>query len=182
MVTMSTERKINRSGTTEPESEAGDHLEGPNAGPTEKAFAFGVFHAIERLLLVIVVLMTVGGAAFELQTVYRAQTINLADILLMFLYLEVIGMVAVFYSDRHSAFVYPILIAITALARLIILQGKDMAPENILYEAIAILILTVAATVLIRSNRKRMDQRSDSDSIQGQYPTWLAGAIPHNAA
>ena len=109
--------------------------------------------------------MTVGGAAFELQTVYRAQTINLADILLMFLYLEVIGMVAVFYSDRHCAFVYPILIAITALARLIILQGKDMAPENILYEAIAILILTVAATVLIRSNRKRLDQRGDSDSI-----------------
>jgi hypothetical protein len=47
------------------------------------------------------------------------------------------------------AFVYPIFIAITALARLIVLQGKDMAPENILYEAIAIFILAIAAIVLI---------------------------------
>jgi protein PsiE len=97
--------------------------------------------------------MTLGAVAFELHTVYLAQTINLADILLMFLYLEVIGMVAVFYSDRRGAFVYPIFIAITALARLIILQGKDMAPENILFEAVAILILTIAAVIIIRLNR-----------------------------
>ena len=86
---------------------------------------------------------------------YVAQSINLADILLMFLYLEVIGMVAVFYSDRRSASVFPIFIAITALARLIILQGKDMAPENILYEAIAILILAIAAFVMTRLNQVR---------------------------
>jgi protein PsiE len=73
----------------------------------------------------------------------------------MFLYLEVIGMVAVFYSDRRSASVFPIFIAITALARLIILQGKDMAPENILYEAIAILILAIAAFVMTRLNQVR---------------------------
>jgi len=151
---MSTQRNTDGDKAKEAESKVGEHLEGPDAGPAERAIAFGVFHAIERLLLVIVILMTLGGVAFELQTVYRAQTINLADILLMFLYLEVIGMVAVFYSDRHSVFVYPILIAITAVARLIILQGKDMAPENILFEAIAILILTVAAAILIRSNRK----------------------------
>lgn len=154
---MSTERNKDRGEATESKPEAADHLEGPNAGRAEQAFAVGVFHVIERLLLVIVVLMTLGGVAFELQKVYLAQTINLADILLMFLYLEVVGMVAVFYSNRHSVFVYPILIAITALARLIILQGKDMAPENILYEAIAILILTVAAAVLTRSNRKRLE-------------------------
>jgi len=59
-------------------------------------------------------------------------------------------MVAVFYSNRSSVFVYPIFIAITALARLIILQGKDMAPENILFEAVAILILAIAAIVLVR--------------------------------
>lgn len=99
--------------------------------------------------------MTLGGVAFELHSLYVAQSINLADILLMFLYLEVIGMVAVFYSDRRSASVFPIFIAITALARLIILQGKDMAPENILYEAIAILILAIAAFVMTRLNQVR---------------------------
>jgi protein PsiE len=130
-----------------------ENLEDPNLDPPEKATARFVFNMIERLLLLIVVLMTLGAVAFELHTVYLAQTINLADILLMFLYLEVIGMVAVFYSDRRGAFVYPIFIAITALARLIILQGKDMAPENILFEAVAILILTIAAVIIIRLNR-----------------------------
>lgn len=127
-----------------------DHAEGPNVGKTERSFVLGVFHLIERIILFIVVLMTVGAVAFEIHAMYIAETISLADILLMFLYLEVIGMVAVFYSDRRSAFVYPIFIAITALARLIVLQGKDMAPENILYEAIAIFILAIAAIVLIR--------------------------------
>jgi protein PsiE len=99
--------------------------------------------------------MTLGAVAFEIHTIYVAQIISLADILLMFLYLEVIGMVSVFYSDPRSAFVYPIFIAITAIARLIVLQGKDMAPENILYEAIAILILSISAIVIIRMGDNR---------------------------
>ena len=122
---------------------------------SEKKLALGLFQIIERILLFLVVLMTLGGVAFELHSLYAAQSINLADILLMFLYLEVIGMVAVFYSDRRSASVFPIFIAITALARLIILQGKDMAPENILFEAIAILILAIAAFVMTRLNQVR---------------------------
>lgn len=122
---------------------------------SEKKLALGLFQIIERILLFLVVLMTLGGVAFELHSLYVAQSINLADILLMFLYLEVIGMVAVFYSDRRSASVFPIFIAITALARLIILQGKDMAPENILFEAIAILILAIAAFVMTRLNQVR---------------------------
>jgi protein PsiE len=62
----------------------------------------GIFHLIERIILFIVVVMTVGAVAFEIHAIYIAKTVILADILLMFLYLEVIGMVAVFYSDRRS--------------------------------------------------------------------------------
>ncbi|RDD65392.1 phosphate-starvation-inducible E [Thalassococcus profundi] len=124
-------------------------LAGPDVGNTEKKMTIGLLHLIERLLMLVVVLMTIGGAISEILTVYKAQTINLADILLMFLYAEVISMVAVFYADRKSVFVYPIFIAITALARLVILQGKEMAPENILFEAAAILLLTFAALVIV---------------------------------
>ena len=126
------------------------HTKDAAAGKTERSLALSIFHIIERIILIIVVVMTLGAVAFEIHTIYVAQIITLADILLMFLYLEVIGMVSVFYSDPRSAFVYPIFIAITAIARLIVLQGKDMAPENILYEAIAILILCIAAIVIIR--------------------------------
>jgi protein PsiE len=72
-----------------------------------------------------------------------------ADILLMFLYLEVIGMVSVYYARRNSVFVYPIFIAITAVGRLVVLQGKEMEPVNILIEAAAILLLSISALVII---------------------------------
>jgi protein PsiE len=147
-------KKENENKASDDKSETAKNFEGPNVEGTEKSISLAIFHLIERVLLIIVVLMTVGAVAFEIHTIYSVRSINLADILLMFLYLEVIGMVAVFYSDRRSAFVYPIFIAITALARLIVLQGKDMAPENILYEAIAILILAIAAIILIKWREK----------------------------
>jgi protein PsiE len=150
---MSTKKSTDCSQNSEAQSTASEDDDVPGADSGKKTFALTTFKVIENLLLIIVVSMTLGGVVFELITVYGANRIRLADILLMFLYLEIIGMVAVFYSDRRSAFVYPIFIAITALARLIILQGKDMAPENILYEAIAILILALAAMVIIRLNR-----------------------------
>ncbi|WP_245866978.1 phosphate-starvation-inducible protein PsiE [Oceaniglobus roseus] len=140
-------RRDDRSGTG---AGPGGHMEGPEAGAREASVALTIFHLIERALLIVVVLMTVGGAGFEIWKVWENRTITLADILLIFLYLEVIGMVAVFYAERQSVFVYPIFIAITALARLIILQGKEMAPENILFEAVAILILSVAAMIILR--------------------------------
>ncbi|WP_256212385.1 phosphate-starvation-inducible protein PsiE [Loktanella sp. DSM 29012] len=124
------------------------------AGPSQPGLSLKVLHLIERFLLSVVVLLTVGGAVSEIFTVVQAMSITLADILLMFLYAEVIGMVIVFFADRNAVFVYPIFIAITALARLIILQGKDMAPENILYEAVSILFLTIAALIIIRVRKR----------------------------
>ena len=112
-----------------------------------------MFLWIERGVLGVITLMTLVAAGLEVAKVIELQTINLADILLMFLYLEVLSMIAVFYSGTGSPLVYPIFIAITALARLIVLQGKDMAPQNILYEAISILILAVAALIVLRTPR-----------------------------
>lgn len=111
------------------------------------------FHFIESFLLIVIALMTLGAAGIEMIGVYQRQTIGLADILLMFLYTEVIGMVAVFYTRSGSPFIYPIFIAITALARLIVLQGKEMAPENIVFEASAILLLAISAVVILRASK-----------------------------
>ncbi|MCZ0814136.1 phosphate-starvation-inducible PsiE family protein [Roseovarius sp. EGI FJ00037] len=128
---------------------------GLGSGRVEKLFALGLFHVIERFLLVVIVAMTLVAVAFEILAIYRLGTILLADILLMFLYLEVIGMVSVYYSRRDSVFVYPIFIAITAVGRLVVLQGKEMAPENILIEAAAILLLSISAMVIIWAMRQQ---------------------------
>lgn len=138
----------------------------PARGPSDLGSLFGAsdphddgnkalmgFRWIERGLLIVAAIMTIGAAGIEIVGVYRAQTITLADILLIFLYTEVMGMIAVFYTGRGSPFVYPIFIAVTALARLIVLQGKDMAPENILFEAGAILLLAIAAVVIVRAGK-----------------------------
>ena len=125
----------------------------PTVSKTEHAVAATAFHFVERILLILVALMTVGGAVTEIIEMYQTRSITLADILLMFLYTEVIGMVSVFYTGKGATFIYPIFIAITALARLIVLQSKNMAPENIVFEASAILLLAIAAVVITRVSR-----------------------------
>ncbi len=122
--------------------------------PSDRARALLAFRFIERGLLFLIAVLTLGAVALELIRVWQVQNINLADILLMFLYTEVIGVVATFYVNSSAPVVYPIFIAITALARLIVLQGKEMAPQSIIFEASAILLLAVAATILIRFRQK----------------------------
>ena len=112
-----------------------------------------VLHWAERAVLALIALLTLGAVASEIYTVVERFEIELADLLLLFLYAEVLSMVAVFYTSRRLRFVYPIFIAITAIARLIVLQGKDMDPKNILYEAAAILILVIGAVLLGRVER-----------------------------
>lgn len=131
---------------------------GIGSGRGEKLFAVGLFHVIERLLLVVIVALTLVAVVFEIRAIYHVGTVLLADILLMFLYLEVIGMVSVYYARRDTVFVYPIFIAITAVGRLVVLQGKEMAPENILIEAAAILLLSLSALVIIWAIRKQAAQ------------------------
>ncbi len=126
----------------------------PAPQPSRRTLLAGrAFSLAEHLLLVVIAVMTLGAAGHEVVRVVEVQEINLADILLMFLYTEVLGMIGVFYTGKGSAFVYPIFIAITALARLIVLQGKNMAPENIVFEASAILLLAVAAAIIVRLGR-----------------------------
>jgi protein PsiE len=116
---------------------------------------------IEKSLLIVTALMTVIAAMIKIGIVIDAWDITLADILLMFLYTEVIAMIAVFYTGKGSPFIYPIFIAITALARLIVLQGKDMDPQQILFEAGAILLLSFAALVMFRL-RPTGESKSDA--------------------
>ncbi len=114
----------------------------------EGSKTLGLLRACERVLLVVVAGLTVVAAASELIEIVRNGTVSLADLLLMFLYTEVVGMVAVYYASRQTPVVYPIFIAMTAVARLLVLQSKDMSPEKILFEAGAIVLLAIAAAVL----------------------------------
>lgn len=121
------------------------------------------FGLIEKGLLIVTAIMTLVAAGIEVVNVIRVADITLADILLMFLYTEVLAMIAVFYTGTGSPFLYPIFIAITALSRLIVLQGKDMAPQAVLYEAAAILLLAGAAMIMLRIRVNRNGEVQSSE-------------------
>jgi|TARA_B100000900_G_scaffold143673_1_gene121796 protein PsiE len=102
----------------------------------------------ERVLLAIIGIATCIAAAQYLFSMYLAREILLADLFLLFIYVEIIGMVGVFYSTNRIPVTLPIIIAITALCRLIIMQSKDMDALMLVGEATAILILSISAYIM----------------------------------
>ena len=99
-------------------------------------------------LLTIILISTIIAVGIEIKTMFLNQSVTLADLLLMFLYLEVLAMVRVFWDQQSISITLPLLIAITALSRFIILQGKEMDPTGLVYEAVAILLIAGAIVVL----------------------------------
>ena len=104
---------------------------------------------LQLLLMCIILVSTVIAVGIEIYKMFENRSVTLADLLLMFLYLEVLAMVRVFWNQQSISITLPLLIAITALARFIILQGKEMDPSALVYEAVAI-VLTAGAIVILR--------------------------------
>ena len=109
---------------------------------------------IQLVAVLIVLFATVIAFFLEIHEMYENRDISLADLLLMFIYIEVIGLVRSYWESRAVRVIYPLVIAITALARYIILQDKDSDPTNLIYLATAILITSIA-TVVIRFRRSK---------------------------
>ena len=103
---------------------------------------------LQLVLMCIILISTVIAVGIEIQNMFLNQSVTLADLLLMFLYLEVLAMVRVFWDQQSISITLPLLIAITALARFIILQGKEMDPTALVYEAIAIVLIAAAIVIL----------------------------------
>ena len=103
---------------------------------------------LQLVLMVIILISTVIAVGIEIKKMFIVQSVTLADLLLMFLYLEVLAMVRVFWDQQSISITLPLLIAITALARFIILQGKEMDPTALVYEAVAIVLIAGAIVIL----------------------------------
>lgn len=104
--------------------------------------------AAEKGILVLIALFTIYSVGAEMYTVLMTGKITLTDLLLMFIYAEVLGMVAAFYKYSKIPIAIPIFIAITALCRLIILQGKGISTVDLIYESGAVLLLAISALVI----------------------------------
>ena len=114
----------------------------------------------ERVLLAIIGIATCLAAAQYLFSMFVAREITLADLFLLFIYAEIIGMVGVFYSTNKIPVTLPIIIAITALCRLIIMQGKDTDALMLVGEASAILILSISAYIMSLKDKLSIEKDS----------------------
>ena len=126
----------------------------------------GNFEILEKIVLSILIVCTVIAIGMEIQAMILNLKVTLADILLLFIYIEVIGMIKEYWISKVIRMSYPIFIAITALARLIIMGRKNVDPSAYVYESVAILILAIAIVVLrVRHmeilNRKSINKQDD---------------------
>ena len=120
---------------------------------------------IQLTAVLFVLISTIIAFLLEVKLMYENKNIELADLLLMFIYIEVIGLVKSYWETRAVRITYPLVIAITALARFIILQDKDSDPTNLIYISVAILIVAIA-TVVIRfrnSNFLKIDNSKSNE-------------------
>ena len=109
---------------------------------------------IQLTAVLFVLVSTIIAFLLEVMEMYENKNIELADILLMIIYIEVIGLVKSYWETRSVRITYPLVIAITALARFIILQDKESDPSNLIYISIAILIVAIATVVIRFRNSK----------------------------
>ena len=86
----------------------------------------------ERGILLLIAVATIFATVVEIVRIIEVQTVNLSDLFLLFIYAEVLGMVASFYANNRIPVTLPLIIAMTALTRMIILQSKDLNAINII--------------------------------------------------
>jgi protein PsiE len=120
---------------------------------------------IQLVAVLAVLVATIIAFFVELSVMYATQTVGLADLLLMFIYIEVLGLVRSYWETRSVRITYPLVIAITALARYIILQDKNSDPANLIYIALAILIVSIATVVIRFRNSKylKIDSKKSNE-------------------
>ena len=117
----------------------------------------------EKALLAIIALLTVLATFEEVLKIYHANSVQLADLLLLFIYTEVLGMIGIFFVSNRIPITLPIFIAMTAISRLIILQGKEMDMSFLLFEAGAILVLAIAVLVVRFKPQETYNYQTDDE-------------------
>ncbi len=114
----------------------------------------------EKIMLAVIGILTVLAASFDVIEMIQIMKIELADLFLLFIYTEIIGMVGAFYVSNRIPVTLPIIIAMTALCRLIVLHSKEADPWILVAEASAILVLAVAAYAMSLKDKLSLEKKS----------------------
>ena len=119
-----------------------------------------LFLYTEKLVLVVVGGLALVGIGQLMLAIYQQREIRLEDLLMMFIFIEIMAMANVYFIRRSVPFTYPMFIAVTALSRLIVLQGKEHSAASLIYESAAILLISLAILVI------RFSQQFSTDALE----------------
>tara|TARA_A200000159_G_C7240537_1_gene304362 strand:+ start:398 stop:904 length:507 start_codon:yes stop_codon:yes gene_type:complete len=124
---------------------------------------------IEKLLLIFIVAGTVWAACFDIIDMFDTQNkMALSDLFLLFIYAEVLGMIGAFYKDNRIPVTLPLIIAMTALTRMIVLTTKGSDTIDIVYESLGILILAISALILSYKDKLSLQKLRDYKNIANE--------------
>jgi protein PsiE len=110
--------------------------------------ALSVLGFIEHVGLAVIIVATVIAGSSDVGAMFAARTVTLTDLLLLFLYLEILAMVGLYYQSGKLPVRFPIYIAIVALARYMVLEMKGMAELQMIGISASILLLALAVLVI----------------------------------
>ena len=121
----------------------------------------------EKLLLAVIGFLTMFAAGMDVYKMIITVNVELGDLFLLFIYAEIIGMVGAFYISNRIPVTLPIIIAMTALCRLIVLHSKEADPWMLIAEAGAIVLLGGAAYIMSYKDKLSLEKdklRKDNES------------------
>tara|TARA_B100000085_G_scaffold25073_1_gene21035 strand:+ start:873 stop:1304 length:432 start_codon:yes stop_codon:yes gene_type:complete len=121
----------------------------------------------EKVLLAVIGFLTMFAAAMDVYHMVINLKVELGDLFLLFIYAEIIGMVGAFYINQRIPVTLPIIIAMTALCRLIVLHSKEADPWMLIAEAGAIVLLGGAAYIMSHKDKLSLEKsklRKDNES------------------
>ena len=106
---------------------------------------YSVFDIGEKSILLIGI-GAFGAAALQIAETFRTLSFEIEQLFILFIYAEVIGMVGAYISSSRIPLTLPIIIAITALCRLIVMQSKETEALVLISESASILLLSARPT------------------------------------
>ncbi|MEZ8026762.1 phosphate-starvation-inducible protein PsiE [Enterovibrio norvegicus] len=105
-------------------------------------------HALEHFVLSLIVIATIYAIGEEIYLVIINSTVTVGDLLLLFIYLEVLAMVRIFFESGKVPVRMPLYIGIVALARYLILDMKNMDDWRIMVVSLSGLIIAITVLVI----------------------------------
>ena len=131
-----------------------------------KYIMINLLRNLQLLFASSILIATSIGFVLEVVQMINLKTVSLPDLLVLFIYLEVIGMVTSYWRTQTIRLTYPLFIAITALSRLIILQQKDsLDPSALIYESGAVLLLAISIVILKFRRSKHLGIKLDKEEL-----------------